>query len=146
MRNLLKNRPDIKIERLYRTKELIDASVRDCIVTGYESLMSGLTLPDPDDRHVLAAAIAGRVDIIVTFNLKDFPYDTLRPFGIKTQHPDVFCRDLLDIAPGQVCEAIKTIRQRLKSPPKKIAEYLGSLERQELSTFVGKLRDYENLL
>ncbi|WP_354002110.1 PIN domain-containing protein [Pseudotabrizicola sediminis] len=51
----------------------MDRATRDCLVTGYEALMPALTLPDADDRHVLAAAIVGRCDAIVTQNLKDFP-------------------------------------------------------------------------
>ena len=71
---------------LERTRDLMDRATRDCLVTGYEALVPALTLPDPDDRHVLAAAIVGRCDAIVTQNLKDFPPETLAPFGIETQH------------------------------------------------------------
>jgi len=59
-------------------------------VTGYEDLIPGLHLPDPGDRHVLAAAIRGRADVIVTMNLKDFPDAVLNSFGIEAQHPDEF--------------------------------------------------------
>ncbi|APB34892.1 hypothetical protein GlitD10_2554 [Gloeomargarita lithophora Alchichica-D10] len=51
----------------------MDRSVPDCLITGYESLIPSIELPDKDDCHVLAAAIRGGVDVIVTFNLKDFP-------------------------------------------------------------------------
>jgi predicted nucleic acid-binding protein len=57
----------------------MNANVRDCLVTGFEPLISALRLPDPDDRHVLAAAIVGRADLILTFNLKDFPSESLAP-------------------------------------------------------------------
>jgi len=73
----------------------MDAHVMDSLVTGYERLIETLDLPDPDDRHVLAAAIAGGADVLVTKNLKDFPADRLAPFGIEAQHPDsssaLFC-------------------------------------------------------
>ncbi len=52
MRNVLKNRPDLTLERLTRTKNQINASVRDCLVTGYQAIIPGLELPDPGDRHV----------------------------------------------------------------------------------------------
>ena len=61
IRNVLANRPDLKAEQLKRTRELMDAHALDCLVTGYEKLIAGLTLPDPDDRHVLAAAIRASV-------------------------------------------------------------------------------------
>lgn len=72
-RNILANRPDLTKEQLQRTRDLMNAHVRDCLVTGYESLIPALSLPDSNDRHVLAAAIRASASIIVTYNLKDFP-------------------------------------------------------------------------
>ena len=72
-RNLLKNRPDLTAEQLNRTSELMDLALPDACVTGYEDLIEGLTLPDIDDRHVLAVAIRCNASVIVTFNQKDFP-------------------------------------------------------------------------
>src|SRR5215472_725688 len=68
---LLRNRPDIPPARLGRLRDLMNAAVRDSLVTGYEPLIEGLKLPDPDDRHVLAAAIKAGAQVIVTANLKD---------------------------------------------------------------------------
>jgi hypothetical protein len=64
-----------------------------------------LTLPDPDDRQVLAAAIRTSADVILTFNIKDFPADSLAPYGIETCHPDPFLVDQLDLDPQTVCLA-----------------------------------------
>jgi len=75
MRNVVKDYADIPREQVERIRDLMDSYVRDCLVTSYELLIGGLTLPDPDDRHVLAAAILSGADTIVTFNLKDFPED-----------------------------------------------------------------------
>jgi hypothetical protein len=111
-------------------------------LSGYESLIEGLQLPDPNDRHVLAAAIRGRADVIVTMNLKDFPADVLAPFGIEAQHPDEFVLHLLDLAPGSVCKAADAHRQRLRNPPKTIDEYLDMLEAQGLTQTVSVLREY----
>lgn len=88
--NLLKNEPHRNRAALERTRALMDSHTRDCLVTGYEPLIGALDLPDPKDRHVLAAAIVGRCDVIVTHNLKDFPTDVTLPFGIAPQHPDEF--------------------------------------------------------
>jgi predicted nucleic acid-binding protein len=89
-RNVLKGRPDVKLEQLQRTRDLMNAHVRDCLVTGYETLIDAVTLPDPNDRHVLAAAIRAGGDLIVTFNRKDFPERDLKPYGFEAQHPDDF--------------------------------------------------------
>lgn len=59
-RNILEQRPDLKPEALQRTRELMRQAIPDCMVTGHEPLIDGLTLPDDDDRHVLAAAIRPR--------------------------------------------------------------------------------------
>jgi predicted nucleic acid-binding protein len=77
MRNLLENRPDLRREQLERTRNLMNAHVQDCLVTGYEELIPVLTLPDPKDRHMLAAAIRSGSNVIVTFNLKHFPENEL---------------------------------------------------------------------
>ncbi len=96
IRNVLKNNPSLSAERLARTRSLMNEAVRDCLVTGYEELIASLSLPDPDDRHVLAAAIRAGADVIVTYNLTDFPADTLARFDIEAQHPDDFLVCLLD--------------------------------------------------
>ena len=78
--NLKEARPDLKDEALARTRALMNAAVRDCLVTGYEGLIDGIALPDADDRHVVAAAIRSAAQVIVTGNLKDFPADALASF------------------------------------------------------------------
>lgn len=140
--NLLENRPDLKPEQLERTRALMDKHAPDALVTGYESLIQGLELPDPDDRHVLAAAIRGRADVIITINLKDFPAEILAPFGIQAQHPDEFVLHLFDLAPGTVCKAAEHHRQRLKNPPRTMEEYVDTLEAQGLTQTASVLREY----
>ena len=83
IRSVLKNRPDLTRRQLERTRQLMNAHVRDCLVADYEDLIPVLTLPDPDDRHVLAAAIRSSADVIVTFNLADFPPEVLKKWGIE---------------------------------------------------------------
>ena len=63
---LLSKRDDLTRERLERTRDLMNKHVRDALVTDFNDLIEILDLPDPDDRHVLAAAIKGRADLIVT--------------------------------------------------------------------------------
>lgn len=141
IRNVLKERPDLTLEQLTRTKELMNSHVRNCLVTDYEYLIPSLELPDPEDRHVLAAAIKGSADVIVTFNLSDFPQATLEKYEIEAQHPDDFISDLIDLKPTKVTGAIEIIRQRLKNPPMLINEYLDTLLKQGLSVSVSMLRE-----
>lgn len=131
---------------LERARDLMDKATRDCLVTGYEALIGTLTLPDPDDRHVLAAAVAGRCDVIVTQNLKDFPEEALAPFSIEAQHPDEFLCNHLNLAPGIVCGAVRKVRARLLNPPYNVEEYLATLSRQGLVATVGELQSFAELL
>jgi hypothetical protein len=128
IRSLLKDRPDLKPEQLQCTRELMNANVRDCLVTGYEPLITGQTLPDPDDRHVLAAAIQAGARVIVTFNLLEFLPESLAAHGIEAVHPDDFVTSQLDLAPHVVCAAEKRQRESLKNPPKTVDQYLEALE------------------
>lgn len=106
--SLLMNEPHRDRNALERTREMMDDNTRDCQVTGYESLIPSLHLPDPNDRHVLAAAIVGRCDAIVTANLKHFPEAALAPFGIDLQHPDEFLCNRLNLAQGVFCSCVQT--------------------------------------
>lgn len=120
----------------------MDAHVMDALVTGYEPLIETLHLPDPGDRHVLAAAIAGRADLIVTKNLRDFPADRLAPFGIRAEHPDAFVRSLLDWHEAATLGAVARHRASLRHPPKSVDEYLDTLLVQELPDTVGSLQHH----
>ncbi|MHB1035949.1 MAG: PIN domain-containing protein [Pirellulales bacterium] len=146
VRSLLEQRPDLTREKLERTRDLMNAHVRDCLVSDYEDLIPVLTLPDPDDRHVLAAAIRSNADVIVTFNLRDFPPEALTRWGIEAQHPDDFVNHLLDLAPHVVCAAAKRQRENLKNPPISVDDLLAVLERQGLTQTVAGLRRFADRL
>ena len=138
--NLLKNRQDITRQKLERTRHLMDKAALDALVEGYEHLIPTLSLPDENDRHVLAAAIEGEAQVIVTMNLKDFPDEVLQRYEIEAQHPDEFILHLIDLAPDAVMDAAETHRQSLKNPPKSVEEFLASLEAQGLPQSVAALR------
>jgi hypothetical protein len=124
----------------------MNQATRDCLVTGYENLILSLTLPDPNDRHVLAVAIVGGCHAIVTQNLKHFPADVLAPYGIEAQHPDEFFCNQLSLAPGLVCAALRKVRARLKNPPMTTDEYLAILTQQGLVATVAELEQFFELL
>lgn len=146
IRSLLRNRPDLTDEQLQKTRKKMDSHVRDCLVDGYEDIIEGLKLPDPKDRHVLAAAIKANAQTIVTFNLSDFPKHITSKYEVDIQHPDEFIRHLIDLAPAQVIRTIQETRLSLKKPQKTAKEYLAILELQSLPQTVGYLRDYIQLI
>lgn len=126
------NRPDLDPARIERTRQLMDANVLEALVEGYEDLIPSLRLPDPDDRHVLAAAIKAQAQLIITRNHKDFPESVLEPLGIKTQGPDEFLLDLLHLDEHLVLQTLERHRSDLKKPPMTSLEYCQAIERQEL--------------
>ena len=104
IRSVLADRPDLTEGMLERTRMVMDRHFPEAVVTGYTARAAGLDLPDPDDIHVLAAAIEGEADMIVTRNLRDFPADRLAPHGLTAQHPDAFIARLFDADPrGGAC-------------------------------------------
>ena len=143
---LAAKRPDLDRAKLERRRDLMNRHAEDCLVTGYQPLIDGLTLPDKNDRHVLAAAIKTRAHVIVTFNLKDYPAAILNPLGIEAQHPDVFISHLLDLSPGAVCAAVKRQRESLKRPPRTVPEMLESFSKHHLPETVTRLSEFEALL
>ena len=144
IRNLLADRQDLKRDQLERTRQLMNENVRDCLVYGYEQLINSLQLPDPDDRHVLAAAIRCNASLIITFNLSDFPNSYLAQYDIEAQHPDDFILDLLDLNPEIICDAAKKQRARLKKPLRTREEFLNTLFDLGLEQTVEALRNLCN--
>jgi hypothetical protein len=145
-KSLLKERPDLQRSMLERTRDLMDAHTRDCLVTGYQDLIPSLVLPDPDDRHVLAAAIVGRCDVIVTQNTKHFPDEAVSLYGIDIQHPDEFLCNHLNLAQGLFCSAVHKVRLRLKNPTYTTAEYLDNLTSVGLVATASELKQFSALL
>jgi predicted nucleic acid-binding protein len=113
VRNVLKSRPDLE-GKLPRTRDLMNRAVPDALVTGYETLIEKLELPDADDRHVLAAAIRSGAQAIITFNLKDFPDDALAQYGIEAIHPDLFIEHQLDLHQGGCYSNSQTAQNGVK--------------------------------
>jgi predicted nucleic acid-binding protein len=144
IRSVLKTNAAATAEKLARTRQLLDAAVPDALVTGYAHLI--ITLPDPDDRHVVAAAIVGRADVIVTANLKHFPPDALAPYRLEAQHPDEFLMHQRDLAPERFLQCAKRIRARLINPPRSTDEYLASLRRVGLVLVADALEQVRSLI
>ena len=140
IRAVLRDHPHIPAARLHDLRDAMDMRAQDAVVTGYETLTNLLTLPDPDDRHVLAAAIVGRADVIIKRNLRDFPDADLLRYKIRAQHPDEFIRHLLDLAPAVVLEAVRKQHASLLNPPVPMPDLLSLFERLDLAETVAELR------
>lgn len=117
---VLSRRPDLSAQHLARTRALMNRAVRDCLVSGYEARIDSLDLPDPNDRHVLAAAIHASAQTIVTFNLGDFPTEALAPHQMEAIHPDDHVLDLLDVAEGAVLRVLQEQASALRNPPRSV--------------------------
>lgn len=105
----------------------------DALVNNYEGLLGNLNLPDPDDCHVLAAAIKINANIIVTNNIKDFPEDYLRTFDLKVKTADNFLTDIIDLNPEKALNAFKEMVLYKKKPELNEYEVLGLLRNSGLN-------------
>ncbi|CBL47324.1 conserved hypothetical protein [gamma proteobacterium HdN1] len=128
-------------EKLEKIRQLMDAHIVDAKVTRYEGLIDSLSLPDPNDRHVLAA-IRCNADAIITFNLKDFPPEQTHRYGVDILHPDDFIHYQLEMSPALCCSVIRKQRAALKNPPINVPDFLSILQRQQLPQTVSKLAEY----
>jgi predicted nucleic acid-binding protein len=137
---IARERPELQPAALQRTRHLMREAIPDCIVSGHEPLIDGLSLPDPDDRHVLAAAIRCGAGAIVTFNLKDLS-EVLVRFALEAKHPDDFLIDQIDLAPGLVVAALLEQVAALRNPPVTREQMLDRLREAGLIQSVARLRE-----
>lgn len=139
--SILARRPDLDEAQLARTRELMCNAVPDSVTTGYEDLVEGLNLPDPNDRHVLAAAIRSGSQVIVTENIDDFPQHKLETYNIEAQTPDIFVLRLIDLSPTTVSNVIQAQAAALTNPPMSISDVLDRLARSGLPRSVAALKE-----
>lgn len=128
-RSLLKARPDLNRTSIEARQQLMDKVFLQSRVTNYESTIEALSLPDPDDRHVLAAAIKGKAQVIVTANLKDFPANILARYHIRAEHPDDFVLECIDHEKEKAIAALKNQVKDLQNPPLTVEKVLENLKR-----------------
>ncbi len=140
-RNILAKRPDLDAAKLQRTRALMSAALPAAMAHGHEELIEGLSLPDPNDRHVLAAAIRAGSQAIVTFNLKDFPEDALGRFDIEPKHPDDFLMNCIDISSSTVMQVITEQAGDYRHPHVTVPELFAALRGQGLVQSIAKLND-----
>lgn len=139
MTALAQARPDIPRSRIEQLFRLMSLALPNARVAVADHAPVGLVLPDPGDRHVLAAAMLAEARTIVTFNTRHFPVAALARFGLVAVHPDRFLCDLHDRAPADFAQAVHRIRARLKRPPVGVADYLARLREQRLGRLARRL-------
>ena len=143
-RNVLRDYPNLTPVQFDRTRALMNKIAPETLVKGYEAISETVTLPDPNDRHVLAAAIHAKAGVIVTFNLKDFPASALAPHGITAESPDTFVSGLMqnEGRRQEIVALVRRARANLKKPPKTVDEYLDGLRRNHLTQTVDLLAQH----
>ena len=132
--------PEIDPARIRRRIAAMADAFEDATVSGWEPLSAGLDLPDPDDRHVLAAAIAGGAQCIVTFNLKDFPAPIVATTGVAVNHPDEFLLDQLDLHPGRALQVLTRQSNDMKQPPTDLDGLLNRFQQCGVPRFADAVR------
>jgi predicted nucleic acid-binding protein len=140
IRNILLKRTDLQRAQLERTKDVMNAAFPDSNITNYEKFIDKLHLPDNNDRHVLAAAIKGKADVIITFNLKHFPEEYLTSFHIEALHPDDFITNLINFNKSKSLQSLHNQVKSLKHPPQSIDQVLQTLSNCGLKNSVLELK------
>ena len=139
IRNVLTSSPEVTPAQLDRTRRLMNQVAPHCLVSGFEARIAALSLPDANDRHVLAAAIEAQAPLIVTFNLSDFPDAVLRTYGVRAIHPDRFLSGLFDENSALFLQAVQAHRASLRHPPKDAAGYVQTLRTNRLKELALRL-------
>jgi predicted nucleic acid-binding protein len=138
IRNLSANNPALPIPRLNAARELMDAAVPGALVK-VDAAAAPIDLPDPNDQHVLAAAVTVGASAIVTWNLKDFPAEPLLKLGLVTQTPDRFLAELHDANPDLLVAVVARARRNLRRSQVPPADFLEALRRQNLKELVSRI-------
>jgi predicted nucleic acid-binding protein len=142
VRNLLQNRPDLKRENIERTRRMMDSYFSKAVISGYESIIPTLQLPDPNDRHVLAVAIRAKAKYIVSHNITDFPHSALLPHQVEAILPDDFVLQVIEYDAQTFITTVAKHRTFLTRTPKTADEYLATLENQGLLKTVAFLLEH----
>lgn len=133
MRNLIGNVPAIPLERLQATRRLMELALPQALVGGFHRHIESVKLPDPNDRHVVAAAIEANASHILTWNLRDFPVTVLKVYGLVRATPDAFLADLYDEAPDLIVGSLANARRNLSKSGVSVQGFLALLKAQRLT-------------
>lgn len=129
-----------------RQRAAVEAAFPEALVTGYEIFEEKLSLPDPDDNHVLAAAISTSASVIVTDNLADFPVEVLISHAIQAISADDFIADTIELDPSEAILAVRRMRERFNNPTLDVAGLIHKAEAQGLLQVATIMDEYQSLL
>lgn len=133
--------PGLSRDKLERTRQLMDENASQSLVTGYEHWIPQLSLLDPKDRHVLAAAIESGASLIITYDRHFIP-EALTPHGIKAIEPDAFLCNLFDRDPGLFMKAVDSLLSSLMNPPMSLEQLCQGYLKHRLTQTVTRMRAY----
>jgi hypothetical protein len=129
----------IAVDRLVDAR---DDALPDATVVGYQAHLDAITLPDPDDRHVVAAAITAGASVILTWNLRDFPTRELRKHSLVRQTPDIFLSDLYEKAPDLTVASLANARRNLSKTRVSASDFIDILMNQKLSRLATSVKKH----
>lgn len=129
-----------------RQRAAIELAFPEALVTGYEVFEDKLDLPDPNDNHVLAAAISTSASVTVTDNLADFPAGALAPHGIDAISADDFIADTIELDPSEANLALRRVRERFNNPALDVAALIHKAEAQGLLQVATVMDEHQPLL
>jgi predicted nucleic acid-binding protein len=127
-------RRGIPEDAIERRIESMNSAFPDAEVTGYKALVSKMEC-DEKDRHVLATAVRGGAAALVTFNLRDFPEESLRPYDVSVVSPDEFLLDQLGLWPSLTIQTLAETVSAYEKPPLTVPEFCDQLARAGVPVF-----------
>lgn len=145
-RSILRRHTDLDDARVEQLQTLFTEQFPDAEVGNYQSFIEGIELPDKDDRHVLAAAIVGRCNGIITANLKHFPSETLDKYGIEAVHPDEFIVNIIDLDQDKALAACRRHREAMTASTPTVEAFLQRYETAGLIQAHQRLIKHKELL
>ncbi|MER5367942.1 PIN domain-containing protein [Streptomyces sp. NPDC002722] len=119
--------------------EAMAGTFPDSLVSGYEVLIPAMA-NDPKDRHVLAAAVRGQAQAVVTLNVKDFPAEASDPYEIEVMRPDDFLLDMLDLAPVEMNSVLRAQAGSYRREPRDLHGLLDRLDAGGAPQFAAEFR------
>lgn len=146
MRNLIANVPTLSLERLHATRRLMEQALPEALVGNFHHHIEAIKLPDPNDRHVVAAAIEAKASHILTWNLRDFPAKELRKNRLTRETPDGFLAGIYDEAPDLVIGSLENARRNLTKSGSSVQDFLELLGRQGFTKLTRRLRSHASAL
>jgi predicted nucleic acid-binding protein len=145
-RSIKRRHTDLTDEQLDAMQQLMLDQFPDGQIKGHEQLIEAIDLPDADDRHVLAAAVVGKCQGIITANTKHFPAAAVAPFTMDIVHPDDFIVNIIDLDPDRALAACRRHRKAMSKTKPSPEEYLERFETAGLVQAHARLSDKRELL